>query len=285
MIESKYDLQPDRDRYNYITREFSAGSASGEYNAQDKFINIELASTKDLADITLVPDKQDNPYGKIKSKDRSGHNKPTHLPPHATSVQDRGAMLTLLDLDPSREGAVESLATNIVLPSGADSIEMDGEKIDTKAPFKKDATAKSVIAVREGNAIVVLRIFEADQSQFVLQAEKDGLKDHALRYTAYHYRGESRKLSEKHVRVGILAYATTCNSDKECGEAVARLKSAHIDTHGDSHTWSVKARIGEVELAASRDLDHRTILSREANGRPFAPQYPLSINGKLVELR
>jgi hypothetical protein len=285
VVESKYDLEPNRDRYHYITRDFSAGSASGEYNAQDKFVNIELASTKDLADITIVPDKQDNPYGKLKSKDRSGHNKPTHIPIHATSVQDHGAMLTLLDLDPSHEGAIESLATNIVLPSNADSIEMDGQKIDVKTPFKKEASAKSVIAVREGNAIVVLRIFEAEKSQFVLQAEMDGLKYNALRYTAYHYRGESQKLAEKHLRVGILAYTTTCNSEKQCAEAIERMKSAHIENHADGHNWSVKAKVGSTELAATRDLEHRTILSRDVNGKPFAAQYPLSINGKAVELR
>jgi hypothetical protein len=285
IIESKYDLEANRDRYHYVTRDFSIGSASGEYNAQDKFINIELASQKDLADITIVPDKQDNPYGKIKTKDRSGHSKPTHIPPHATSVQDRGAMLTLLDLDPSHEGAVESLATNIVLPSNADSIEMDGRRIDTKAPFKRDASDKSVIAVREGNAIVVLRIFEADQAHFVLQAEKDGLKYNALRYTAYHYQGESKKLPDKHVRVGILAYSTACTSEKQCAEAIERVKSAKIESHGEGHIWSVKAQIGGTELSAARDLDHRAILSRQVNGKSFGAADPLSINGKAVELR
>jgi hypothetical protein len=290
VIESKYDLEPNRDRYNYVTRDFSIGSASGEYNAQDKFINIELASQKDLADITIVPDKQDNPYGKLKTKDRSGHNKPTHIPPHATSVQDRGAMLTLLDLDPSHEGAVESLATNIVLPSDADSILLDGQAVETKAPFKKDASAKSTIAAREGNAITVLRIFEADatggaQAHFALQGEKDGLRYHALRYTAYHYRGESQKLADKHVRVGILAYTTTCNSEKQCAEAIERVKSAQIENQGKGHVWSVKARIGGTELAATRDLDRRAIVSREVNGKPFGAQYALSINGKPVELR
>lgn len=290
VVESKYDLEPNRDRYNYVTRDFSAGSASGEYNAQDKFINIELASSKDLADITVVPDKQDNPYGKIKTKDRSGHNKPTHIPPHATSVQDRGAMLTLLDLDPSREGAVQSLETNIVLPSNADSITMDGKPVDIKTPFTKNASAKSVIVIREGNAICVLRIFEADavggsHAQFVLQAEPEGLQYNALRYTVYHYRGESQKLTGKHIRVGILAYTTSCTSEKQCAEAIDRGKSVVINSNADAHIWTVKARIANTELAAARDLDRRTILSRQVNGKPFGAQQPLSINGKPLDLR
>lgn len=151
----------------------------------------------------------------------------------------------------------------------AAQVAMDGQTVNVKAPFKKDASAKSVIAVREGNAIVVLRIFEADKAQFVLQAEKDGLKYNALRYTAYHYRGDSQKLPEKHVRVGILAFTAMCNSEKQCAEAIERVKSAHIESHIEGHVWSVKAQIGNVELAAARDLDHRTILSREANGKPF----------------
>jgi hypothetical protein len=289
IVESKYDLEPNRDRYNYVTRDFSVGSASGEYNAQDKFINIELASAKDLTDITVVPDKQDNPYGKIKSKDRSGHSKPTHIPPHATSVQERGAMLTLLDLDPSREGAVESLATNLVLPSNADSITIDGHTVDTRSPFQKDGSAKSVIVVREGNAIAVLRIFEAGaigggQARFVLQGEKDGLQYNALRYTAYHFRGELQKIADKHVRVGILAYTATCSSEKQCAEAIERVKAAQIESNGQGHIWGVRVRVGTVELAAARDLDRHTILSRQVNEKPFGAQYPLSINGKPVEL-
>lgn len=277
IVQSTYDLAPGRDRYNYITHDFAIGSASGEYNAQDKYVNIELASSKDLVDITVVPDKQDNPYGQIKTKDRSGHNKPTHIPVHATSVQDRGIMLTLLDLDPSHEGEIESLATNLVLPSNADSIQMDGQKIDTSAPFKKDASAKSVIAVREGNAIVVLRIFEADKSQFVLQAEKEGLKYRALRYTAYHYRGDTKKLSEKHVRVGILAYATMCDTEQQCTEAIDSVRSAHVESQCDGHVWNVKARIGANEVAAKRDLDHRAIVTREVNGKPFTAPSPLAV--------
>jgi hypothetical protein len=289
VVESKYDLEANRDRYHYLTRDFSVGSASGEYNAQDKFVNIELASSKDLADITLVPDKQDDPYGKIKTKDRSGHNKPTHIAPHETSVQDHGTMLTLLDLDASREGELSSLATNIVLPSNADAILLDGHAVDVNKPFKKEASAKSVIAVREGNAITVLRIFDASgdatgQPRFYLQGEKEGLKYNAFRYTVYHYRGEPRKLSDKHVRAGILAYTTTCKSDKECADAIEKVKAARIESHADAHMWSVKARVGAVDLAAVRDLDRRAILSRQVNGKAFAAQYPLSINGEPVHL-
>lgn len=290
IIESKYDLEPNRDRYHYVAKEFATGSASGEYNPQDKFVNIELASSKDLADITVVPDKQDNPYGKVKSKDRSGHSKPTHIPPHATSVQDHGSMLVLLDLDPSREGEVESLATNLVLPSNADTILLDGKPVDVAAAFQKDATAKSVVAVREGNGIAVLRIFEAgavstEAPRFVLQAEKEGLKYNALRYTAYHYRGAARKLPERHVRVGILTYTGSCSSDRQCAELIDRVKSAEITSHADEHMWSVRAKVGSTELTAVRDLDRRTILSRQVNGQPFGAQLPLAINGKAVEVR
>jgi hypothetical protein len=245
-----------------------------------------MASTKDLVDITVVPDKQDNPYGKLKSKDRSGHNKPTHIPVHATSVQDRGAMLTLLDLDPSHEGELATLATNLVLPSKADAILLDGHPVDVRAAFRKDASAKSVVAVREGNSIAVLRIFEAgDHAEFLLQGEKEGLHYNAIRYTAYHYRGEQKKLSEKHTRVGILAYVTSCSSDKQCAEAIERVKSAQIESHADAHIWSVRVQIGSTELAAARDLDRRAILSRQVNGKPFGAQAPLAINGKPVELQ
>jgi hypothetical protein len=185
---------------------------------------------------------------------------------------------------------VESLATNLVLASNAGSIAIDGQTVVARAPFRIDANAKSVVVIREGNAIAVLRIFEAaaaggGQAHFVLQGERDGLKYNAIRYRAYHYRGESKKLPEKYIKVGILAYTAVCTSEKQCAEAVDRVKSVWIDSHDDGRIWTVRARVGSTELAAARDLDRRMILSRQVDGKPFGAQYPESIDGKPVELR
>lgn len=157
------------------------------------------------------------------------------------------------------------------------AIEIDGQTIDPSAPFQKQASENSVIVVREGKSIVVLRIFEAEKSQLVLQAERDGLKYHALRYTAYHYRGPAAMIPKKHQRVGIIVYASTCSTDKECADAVKRIQSARIESKSDGHIWNVIAEIHDTKLAAERDLDHRAIVSRDVNGKPFRAQSPLSV--------
>lgn len=158
------------------------------------------------------------------------------------------------------------------------AIEIDGQTIDPSAPFQKQASENSVIVVREGKSIVVLRIFEAEKSQLVLlQAESDVLKCHALRYTAYHYRGPAAVIPKKHQRVGIIVYASTGSTDKECADAVKRIQSARIESKSDGHIWNVIADIHGTKLAAERDLDHRAIVSRDVNGKPFRAQSPLSV--------
>ena len=108
---------------------------------------------------------------------------------------------------------------------------MDGHQVETKAPFKKDGSAKSVIAIREGTAIVVLRIFERIIP--ILSCRSNRTISSTTRYTAY---------------------------------------PAHIESRVGDQIWRVKAQIGNVELAAARDLDHRLILARQVNGEPFAAQ-------------
>ena len=129
IVESRYRAEPHRDRYNYVTPDFAAGSASGHYGTHDKLINIELANQRDLPVIYVAPDAIDHPYGKLKSKDRSGHLKPVHAPLNAASVQHKGALLTLLDLDPSALAETGSFATNVVVPAGADALVLDGKPV------------------------------------------------------------------------------------------------------------------------------------------------------------
>jgi hypothetical protein len=262
IIEAKWDSAPGKDRYHYITPEFSIGSASASYGPQDKLIAVELASAKELPVITVVPDLFDAPYGKLKSKDRSGHSKPTHIPLHPNLVQRKGAILALLDLDPSREKPTVSLATNIVLPAAADSITLDDAVVDASKPFERPAGAKSVVTIREGRAAVAVRIFEAaacdgQKPAFVLKADPEGLKWGALRYAVYQYRGAEKQLTEKHLRVGILIAAGS-----DATELTERLRAAKIETTSDG----VRARVGSEVFEAGREKREGSVFS--INGRP-----------------
>ena len=71
-----------------------------------------------------MQDEFDSPYGLVKTRDGSGHSKPTHLHANVAAVQDMGVALVLNDLTMSIEstthgGPFTSLAANVLFPSGA----------------------------------------------------------------------------------------------------------------------------------------------------------------------
>jgi hypothetical protein len=235
-----------------------------------------------------VPDIFDNPYGKLKVKDRSGHNKPHHLPLSPTSVQEKGALLVLLDLDPSKEKDISSFATNVILPAKAGLLVLDGAPVTAKPKLEEAAAVDSVAGVREGNGAVAIRVFRADgcndqKPLLALKADRDGLKFDAARYTIYHYRGAPQTLKERHVRVGLLFLAARCASAREFSNLLTRAKAARIQQSGDAHTWTVEARVGDVTLEASRNLDKREILYRRVNAQDLK-FLPLSVNGEPIKL-
>ena len=248
-------------------------------------------------------------YGTANIIDARGHSKPFHWPLHPTSVQEKGTLMALLDLNPAglkswergkRDEVVpvETLATNVILPAKADSILLDGKPVSAAAPFKKKAKAASVIGVREGKAGVAIRVFAADGIQdgpgfkprtildpeFVLQADRDGLESGALRYSIYHYRGEAKKLRESATRVGLLISAAPCKTDADLINLMDSLKTASIDDHISRRTWQVRAKIGDLTLEAGVDLAKREPLYRRVNGKSIQIER-LMVNGADLALR
>jgi hypothetical protein len=218
VVVSRWDANPERVRYTYLTPDYAIGHANGDYNAQDKMVSIELASEKEnFPAITIAPDTTDQPYGKLKTKDRSGHNKPKHLPLHPEAVQEKGLLRAVLNLDKSAD-----LATHIVLPARADRIVLDGGIVKADQPFEKTGGPASVVGIREGNAAVAIRIFHADgdQPRFVLQADPEGLRWGAARYTVYH------RWIDRRVRVGLLIAAARCVNDREFADLIRRVRDA-----------------------------------------------------------
>jgi len=293
IIEQVWDEDRTRDRYNYITPQFSIGSANGDYGPQDKMIEIELASAKNLPGISVVPDIFDAPYGLVKTKDRSQHNKPTHIPLHLTTVQRKNILLALLDLDASHEKETTSLATNILLPTQADRLMLDGKSLAAGEIFQQKAKVNSVVGGREGNGCFVARIFHADgaageDAAFVVQTDHEGLQKGVARYTVYHYRGEAKKLRDAHVRVGLLILADACGDDDDrLQELMQELRRAPVEDKiskkADSDLWEVKAKIRGLPLEARRDMKTRATLLRAVNSHE--PESPtLAINGEVEKL-
>jgi hypothetical protein len=284
VVLQKWDAGPDRDKTTYITDGFAMGSANGNYGAQDKPISIQLKSDKDLPDISIVPDTTDQPYGKVRIKGSDGHMKPVHQPLHPTIVQEKGALLVLLDLDPSKAGMVESLATNILLPAKVDRLTLDGKVCPSDEEFSQAAHKDSVVGVREGNTGVAIRVFKLDgcagkEALAALKADKNGLKYGAARLAVYHHRGAPTALKDVHIRVGFLILVEPCADEAAFKDLLKRVGAARIEEKGAKGSWDVAACIGDLTLEAGRDLDHRATLYRRVNGQDVkSPMF--SINGE-----
>ena len=284
IVESRYRAEPHRDRYNYVTPDFAAGSASGHYGTHDKLINIELANQRDLPVIYVAPDIIDHPYGKLKSKDRSGHLKPVHAPLNAASVQHKGALLTLLDLDPSALAETGSFATNVVVPAGADALVLDGKPVKVSKGMALAARPDSVLGVRVGNAGVAIRFFQASgigrqPAKFVFQADEAGLAEGAARLTAYHYQGARLKLDDSHVFAGLLFLVERCPDQAAFRGLLKRAAAVKIESDVDGLIWSVSARGEGPALEVRRNIQTREVLSRRAGGKEVESRV-LTVNGE-----
>lgn len=284
VVESRWRAGEGHERYNYVTPEFAAGSASGHYNTHDKLINIELAAREELPAIYIAPDITDAPYGRRKFRDRSGHGKPVHAPLNAVSVQDRGRLLVLLDLDPSKLDATGSFATNVVLPARADQLLLDGKPRAARAPFEAAGRVGSTAALRAGQAAVAVRIFAADgaagqEPRVVLQADPDGLSYGAVRLTVYHYRGPEAKLTDEHVRVGLLFEVAHCDSVTALKELAARVAAAPVEHSRQGQVWAASALLGGVRLEGARDMAAKRPAYRRVDGKAV-PARVLNVNGK-----
>jgi hypothetical protein len=282
--------QPGQDRYTFITPEFCAGSSSAWSGAQDQQIAVQLAQTSaelaaaPLATISVVADSMDAPYGKVLQKDRSGHNKPTHLRDNIAVVQHEGAMLALFDLSPGLTAdPVRSVATDILLPLRAQQIVLDGRP--TKNSAELEAKLNNVVGIRHGNAGVAVRIFAADGlagQQPTFAFKSDGAQWGVGRLVAYHYRGEARSFEHSGpVRAGVLIVAGRCETDAEFTTLMERASSAKIESAdqngGDS--WAVTATVAGHTLQSELNFKTGRPASRRVDGQDFRPGV-FAVNGR-----
>lgn len=283
VVRSKFGPGPEQDRYVWITPDFSLGSASAYYGPQDRRICAELASEKNLPVISFVVDALDAPFGLVRSTDRGGHSKPHHLPQLLATVQEKGFLLALVDVSPAIQvGEFTNLASNVLLPVGADQMMLNGKIVDPAKPFDLTADANAVVGVREGKAAVAVRLFAADGAARQTPAWKlefDGNTDGAARLVVQHYRGSTRKLTEKNVWCGLIMLAARCETDGEFTAFLKRAANIKLAESRRDGVWQVKAKSGAVELEAGLDLDAKQIALRRVNGRASQPQV-LSVNGR-----
>lgn len=284
IVRSRWDAAPDHDRYACFTPDFAIGSASGDYNAQDKLITVEFAGVMTPV-MTVVPDIFDSPYGTVKSADGSGHMKPTHIKYRPLCVQEKGSVLALLDLDTAKTPATASLATNILLPMEADRALLNGKPVALKEAFEIPVPPDSVIALRSGRSGVAIRVFHVDpcagaEPQIVLKLDPEGIKNHTARLAIYHYRGESRVISDKHIGVGLMILAQRCESDEALAKLASDAAAAQVNDQRAGNEWKVEVKVRrETALAIARDLKTNRAVAREVNGKAVESAV-LSVNGR-----
>jgi hypothetical protein len=169
------------DAYVFTARAASLGVSSHYYGPQDKMVVAQLAlapggappaASPRLAQVTLVQDSFDAPYGMVKTADGSGHAKPTHLKATVAAVQDRGLALVLNDLTMAIEGSArggpfDCLAANVVLPAGAgvDAVYTEsGGRVRNVSRGAPDVPLRlgETVAVRSAGGIVAWRLAFAD---------------------------------------------------------------------------------------------------------------------------
>ena len=282
VVRSRFGAAPGQDRYVWITPNFTIGSASAYYGAQDKRLCVELASMKNLPVLSFVVDEYDAPFGLVRSLDRSGHNKPHHLPHLLATVQEKGFVLALFELSPAtKRDEFTNLTSNLILPVKADLLALDGKPVDTAKPFNLPANANSVVTVREGKTALAARLFTADgcagqAPSWSLQFDEN--KQGAGRLVVHHYRGDTRKLAERSIRCGLLLLAERCEADADLASLQKRAAQIEILDKTLDGIWQVRARSGAVELEAGLDLNKKKIAARRVNGQDWQPAV-LTVNG------
>jgi hypothetical protein len=288
-VLSRWDDYPTKDRVNFICQDFSLSSANGgAYGPQDKLIAMQFASSskKNLPTVSIVCDHFNSPYGKVKRKDKSGHEKPWHETLSPTVVQSKGTVLALLDIDASHLKNVGSLATNLILPAEADLLFCDGARYEAKPSAETDISSHPCIGVLEGQTGLILRIFHVDEcgggkAKIVLTADAEGLKYGACRVAIDHTQGRQEHLHDQHLKVGLLIVAKHCANEKEFHELLAKISEDPIEEACDEKAWKVQAKTGDLTLEAGRDLSQRKDLYRKVNGiEALAPVF--SVNGALL---
>lgn len=271
VVKSRSDVAPNFDRYNYITPDFTVGSACGDYCPQDKMVDIELAAPTILPQISVVQDPFDSPYGVVKQKDRSGHDKPYHLPSHPVCVQDKGVVLEILDAGQSKPLDAASLGTDVVLPAKADCVLLDGKPVTVTGPFETDASPTSTVAVRVGDAGVAVRILSASatsgQPSVKLEADAIGLRKGLIRLAIYEYGGPQATLPPSTLPVALLFDVENVQNDADLAALESRVAKADaFPTGAGSGSFGYRVNVGATSLECAMHLPDHKIVARRVNG-------------------
>ena len=288
IIRSRYGTVTGQDRYNYVTLEYAIGSSGAWYGPQDKQVSVQFATAKKaFPNVAVWFDRFDSPYGQVKTPDRSGHLKASHLRNLIAAVQEKGALLILLDGAPGlAESGTPTLATDIILPLSPDSAMLDGHAlslVNGGAALDKSVALDAVFGFREGDAALGIRVFRAEGCRGqapVLRLKNDGADLGATRLAIYHYRGDSVSLVEKKVRTGLLLIAGKVDAQGGLQGFLEKLRDPAakiVQTDASNGDWQVMAQMPGLKLEAALGA---APVYRRVNGKDFISVGAFSVDGQ-----
>ncbi len=286
VVQQRWDENTGRYRYAYFTPEYAMGSTDGAYDAQDKVFTADYGATRGVITTSVVVDTFDEPYGLVKQLDHGGHSKPVHLPANLSSVQDKNTALLVYDLDPERDNSGRPFATDLLLPSTANDILLDGNPVVISNKMDLPAHIGSVIAVRQDDACLAASIWHIDTLQQTppslhLKADKTGLGHGAFRLVIYHGEFASGKGAAEHLHVAILVRMDKCSDAKDLRSLAESLQNATVAAVPGLETWTATVKSNMFNLSLTEDTNTRLPSSRTVNGQEM-PTPVFAVNDTTV---
>jgi hypothetical protein len=276
------------------------GTASLYYGQQDKMVAAQLAlapggvppaASPRLAQVSLVQDAFDSPYGMVETQDGSGHSKPTHLKATVAAVQDLGLALVLNDLTMAIEstsggGPFSSLAANVLLPAGGGvaGLYVNGARVAATGRGAPDLPLAlgDTVAVRSAGGIVAVRVPFADGLagyQPTAALRFDGPQgSQAARLVTYLYRGPNITFpaSPPPSRSLLLVGVGAADSDAEAASFSAALAALEVDNQAaNPSAWRVRVS------PAQRGGGSSSSSSSSSSNSPLPPGFASTLEAEL----
>jgi len=280
---------PGQDRYNFVTPTYCLGSSGTWYGStQDKAIAADFTYSNALAQISVVYDPYDSPYGNVLTGNSANENKPNHLQFAAANVQDQGAILSLATLAPSFPagknfmGPYTNISTSVIFPDQAQAIYLNGAELATNSGNLYAATSGSVLGVQVGNTVMAARFYRVDgldgyAPTYAVKFDS-GTYDggNAARFVAYSYIGPSTSFNNAYASncpvIGVILTAGLCTNAAAVANFLSAVSNAVVtlSTNGTQATAAVT--LGGTAFASTLDASSGAVISRKVNGTNYAPQ-------------
>jgi hypothetical protein len=306
-----------RNRYAYLTSDFSLGTTTATYvvnnNANlDILVGGSLVSGPSTPLLSVLPDWFDAPLAQVQA---GAFSKAFHLTLDPAAVQDKGALLVLARIDasdPNYPGAdggtlpLVNLTTNLIVPAKVDAVLVNGTGIDPStsgtAAFPPLVVAQNQTGVL-GMGVIGASGLDCVQSSGaitetgtphvdVLPLAVPG-EDPAVRVAIRHLDAppaDVTTLANCFARVALLMVGRHCDGSG-CGASLssdmqAALASATSSYDLSTGAWSVtlQAPGGGPMLHVARQTATAGVVTEATVNGMVPPAMPLGINGTPIVL-